>query len=300
METCRRPMTMAAASIFVMLTFVITVIFTAGTPAYAKKKKSLARNIIIMISDGWGFNHLEAASYWEYGKDARQIYNRFPFNFAMSTYMAYYEDDPCFGNGYDPELAWTNFDYVKDCYTDSAASATALSTGGKTYGGAIGIDLDLNPIEHALEYAEKLGKATGVVTSVEFSHATPAGFVAHNASRNNYAEIAQEMIYDSAVDVIMGAGHPWFDANGLSKSSPNTFKYVGGETTWDELVTGGEYGPGGDADGDGNDDPWILIETLGEFQALASGPTPKRVIGIPQVYETLQQRRGGDASDRHR
>ena len=79
-----------------------------------------------------------------------------------------------------------------------------MSTGVKTYDGAIGVDLEGLPLEHALELAEEKGKATGVVTSVEWSHATPAGFVAHNVSRNNYAEIAQEMIYDSAVDVIMG------------------------------------------------------------------------------------------------
>lgn len=294
METYRKPMMTAAASIFIMLTFVITVIFTASTPAYAKKKKkkSLAKNVIIMISDGWGFNHLEAASYWEYGKDARQIYNRFPFNFAMSTYMAYQEGDPCYGQGYDPEIAWTSFDYVKDCYTDSAASATALSTGVKTYGGAIGVDLDEEPIKHALEVAEELGKATGVVTSVQFSHATPAGFVAHNVSRNKYKEIANEMIYDSMIDVIMGAGHPWFDADGHQLIVPNTFKYVGGVLTWDDLVAGTA---GGDADGDGTDDPWTLIQTLTEFQALAKGSTPKRIIGIPQVYQTLQQKRSGDA-----
>ena len=40
--------------------------------------------------------------------------------------------------------------------------------------------------------AESKGKATGVVTSVEWSHATPAAFVAHNPSRNNYAQIARE------------------------------------------------------------------------------------------------------------
>ena len=40
--------------------------------------------MIVMISDGWGFNHLTAASYYEYGKDARQVYNRLPFQVAMS------------------------------------------------------------------------------------------------------------------------------------------------------------------------------------------------------------------------
>jgi alkaline phosphatase len=132
-----------------------------------------------------------------------------------------------------------------------------------------------------------------VVTSVEWSHATPAGFVAHNISRNDYMAIAQEMVYDSAVDVVMGAGHPWFDKDGQSRATPNTFQYVGGETTWNELVAGTA---GGDADGDGVPDPWVLVETRGEFQALMSGPTPKRVLGTAQVYQTLQQERGGDAN----
>ena len=121
----------------------LTAAFSAPT-SRSGKRKPLAKNIIVMISDGWAFNHLEAVSYYEYGKDARQIYNRFPFQFAISTYMA---DTPetgpgyC-GHGYDPVLAWSDFEYALLCYTDSAAAATALSTGVKTYQGAIGVDLD--------------------------------------------------------------------------------------------------------------------------------------------------------------
>ena len=99
------------------------------------------------------------------------------------------------------------------------------------------------------------------------------------------------MVYDSRIDVIMGAGHPWHDADGRKRKTPNTFKYVGGKTTWNELVAGIA---GGDADGDGVDDPWLLKQERAEFQALAAGPTPKRVIGIPKVYKTLQQGRSGD------
>ena len=259
--------------------------------AAAGPKKPVAKNIIVMIADGRGFRHVQAASYYQYGQDAMQIYNEFPFRFAMSTYMAYYAGDPCYGQGYDPASAWSSFDYVEECYTDSAAAATVMSTGVKTYYGAIGVDLDQNPVSHALEVAEGNGMSTGVVTSVEWTHATPAGFVAHNVSRSNYEEIGQEMIYDSAVDVIMGAGHPWYDHNGQPKVNPNTFKYVGGETTWDDLVAGTA---GGDADGDGFDDPWVLIQTRAEFQALMSGPTPNRVVGTAQVYQTLQQSRRGN------
>ncbi len=69
---------------------VLLVLLAGLTPAFAASsaapKKPLAKNVIVMISDGWGYNHLEAVSYYEYGKDARQIYNRFPFQWAMSTY----------------------------------------------------------------------------------------------------------------------------------------------------------------------------------------------------------------------
>jgi alkaline phosphatase len=144
---------------------------------------------------------------------------------------------------------------------------------------------------HMMEQAEENGQATGVVSSVEWSHATPAAFVAHNVSRNNYEQIAAEMINDSATDVIMGAGNPWFDHDGEAKTTPNTYKYVGGQTTWDALVAGTA---GGDADGDGSDDAWTLIQDRADFQALAEGDTPERVCGTAPVYKTLQQGRSGD------
>lgn len=265
------------------------------TPAFAASgsgpTKPAAKNVIVMISDGWGFNHLEAVSYYEYGKDARQIYNRFPFQFAISTWEVERAADNC-PPGYDPALAWSNFDYVRyPCATDSASAATALATGVKTYNGYIGVDVDGLSVPNGLELAEELGKATGVVTSVEWSHATPAGFVAHNISRNNYEQLAKDMVSLSAADVIMGAGHPWYDKDGLLKATPNLYRYVGGQVTWDALVAGTA---GGDADGDGIADPWTLVQTRAEFQALMSGPTPERVLGTAQVYETLQQGRSGD------
>lgn len=266
----------------------VAAVFVAPTAA---SSKPIAKNIIVLIADGRGYRHVQATNYYDYGKESRQVYERFPFRFGMSTYMDYDEGEACYGQGYNPAGAWGDFDYVKSCYTDSAAAATAMSTGVKSYYGAIGVDMDMNPLSHLLEIAEDKGQSTGVITSVEWSHATPAGFVAHNVSRNNYAEIGQEMVYDSAADVIMGAGHPWYDYDGQPKVLPNTFKYVGGETTWDGLVAGTA---GGDADGDGVDDPWLLIQTRDEFQALMSGPTPKRVLGTAQVYQTLQSNRSGD------
>ena len=187
-----------------LIVFLILVI--GITPALAapagKPPKPAAKNVIVMIGDGYGFNHHTAASYYEYGKAARQVYFRFPFQFAMSTY-SYFCD-------YDPVMAWSDFEYVKSCYTDSAAAATAMATGRKTYSSAIGVDLDEKPLQNIMERAERFGKATGVVTSVPFCHATPAGFVAHNKDRDNFIELCDEMLYDSALEVIMGCGHPLF------------------------------------------------------------------------------------------
>jgi alkaline phosphatase len=267
---------MAILSILIMG---LNLVVVSAAPV-EKPKKPLAKNIIILISDGWGYKQITSTSYYVCGKDARQTYNRFPVKYAMSTYMV--------PGSYDPNLAWASFDYVKSGATDSAAAATAMSTGIKTYGGAIGVDLAQQPLEHLLEVAEENGKATGVVSSVEFSHATPAAFVAHNVSRNNYAEIANEMIYESAADVIMGAGHPCYSNDAVYNGCMGSFKYVGGPLTWAELEAGTA---GGDADGDGKDDPWTLIETREEFQALMSGTTPKRIIGVPHVYQTLQYNR---------
>ncbi len=277
----------------VLLVFLVMLI--AVTPALAAPGGGSARpgakNIIIMISDGWGYNQLQSLSYYEYGRDAEQILNPFPMRFAMSTYSVPDKTNPekC---RYDPALAWSDFEYVKSCYTDSAAAATAMATGVKTYDAAIGVDVDGVPLKNSLELAEEKGKATGVITTVEWTHATPAGFVAHNVSRNDYAGIGVEMINVSAADVVMGGGHPWYDANGNLKATPNTYKYVGGQATWDALKAGTA---GGDADDDGIADPWTLVETRAQFQSLMSGPTPKRVLGTAQVYETMQQGRSGDA-----
>ncbi len=248
------------------------------------------KNIILMISDGWGYNHIEAASYYRFGEAGSQVYTQFPYRFAMSTYSAD-------GHGYNPELAWSYFDYVKTGATDSAAAATALSTGVRVRNRIVGLDVFGRPLRHICERAEELGMATGVVTSVPISHATPAGFIAHNSNRYNYLEIAEEMIVESAVDVIFGAGHPLFDNDGrpvAPPEDPEAYRYVGGEAIWSGLLAGTV---GGDADGDGTPDPWTLIQTKGEFLALAEGPTPKRVLGVATINRTLQQRRSGVDDD---
>jgi alkaline phosphatase len=269
----------------------LTAIVVAAVADDAAAKRSRqpverAKNVIVLISDGMGYNQLAAADYFEYGATGMQVYEAFPVRTAMSTYSFY--------GSYDPLQAWGVFSYVQANATDSAAAATAMSTGVKTYDAGLGVDVAKQPLVHVAEEAERRGKATGVVTSVEWSHATPAGFVAHNVSRNNYAAIANEMIAQSATDVVMGAGSPVFDDDGAPRTptSESMYKYVGGSATWAALQAGTA---GGDADGDGDADPWALIQSKDEFEALAVAvDVPARVCGTAQVATTLQQGRGGD------
>lgn len=240
------------------------------------------KNVILLISDGWGYNQILAADYYNDGKAGTQRYEKFPTKVAMSTYSV---------GSYDPETIWASFDAVKEKPTDSAAAGTAMSTGVKTYDAAIGVDLEQEDLIHIASDFETIGRATGVVSSVQFSHATPASFVAHNASRNNYSLIANEMLMESATDVILGAGHPFYDDNGNVAASSN-YKFVGGADTWNALLDGTLTTA--DADGDGTSDPWELIQLKTEFEELQTGDAPNRLLGIPQVATTLQQSRGGD------
>jgi alkaline phosphatase len=276
---------------------ILTLVSGLGAVPNVDAKAPTPKNIIVMISDGMGFNHTLSTSYYGYGRAGGQVYNRFPFKMAASTYagsdLAFAPpSDPCVGWGYDPDAYWSDFGYARICYTDSASAATAIATGVKTYNAAIGVDINQEPVPNVVEAAEAKGKSTGVVTSVPISHATPGGFVGHNISRNDYVGIANEMIHQSAVEVIMGAGHPFYTDHGIYQETPVGHRYVGGEATWDALLAGTA---GGDADSDGVEDPWTLIQERAQFQALGSGPTPKRVIGVAQVNSTLQQGRAGDA-----
>ena len=102
-------------------------------------------------------------------------------------------------------------------YVDSAASATAMTTGVKTYNGAINVDSTGQPLATIAHRAQQLGYAVGAVTSVPISHATPAASYAHNVTRNDYQDITRDLLglpstaHPDAplpgLDVLIGAGY---------------------------------------------------------------------------------------------
>lgn len=94
---------------------------------------------------------------------------------------------------------------------DSASTATSISTGRKTYSGTINVDVTgIETFETITEKVhEQLGMKVGIISSVNLNHATPAAFYAHQASRNNYYEIGEELV---------ASGFEYFAGGGLKKT----------------------------------------------------------------------------------
>lgn len=93
-----------------------------------------------------------------------------------------------------PHTAFVTTFSASNGVTDSAASGTALATGHKTNNGYLGVSPAGEPVYSVAHAAKQAGYAVGVATTVCINHATPGAFYAHNKSRNNYHDIAQDML----------------------------------------------------------------------------------------------------------
>ena len=69
--------------------------------------------------------------------------------------------------------------------------------------------MDTVPIKTILEEAEEKDLATGLVSTSSITHATPASFIAHQASRNSYEAIAADFL-KTDIDVFIGGGYDNF------------------------------------------------------------------------------------------
>lgn len=90
--------------------------------------------------------------------------------------------------------------------TDSAAAGTAMSTGYKTVNGYVGIDKNGVPKANLVEAAESVGKATGIISTYHWGHATPASFTAHAVDRSDGYNIYQQ-IENKELEVVLGVGY---------------------------------------------------------------------------------------------
>ncbi len=165
------------------------------------------KNVIYLIGDGMGFNHLEKT------KKERNT------ALVMDTF------------GIKGSSMTRSF---SASVTDSAAGGTALAAGVRTGNGIIGAYyLDKNSKysypKNITELCLERGMMTGVITTDETSGATPASFSAHSSNRNNTEDITNDQL-SSDIDLI------WGKSNGVatkSKAEANGFEYI---TSYGEMM----------------------------------------------------------------
>ncbi len=119
-----------------------------------------------------------------------------------------------------PHQATTRTCSASSLVTDSAAAATAIACGVKTYNGAIGVDTNKQPLVSSAQVAHMAGRKVGIVTTVTICHATPAGFYAHRPQRS--------MSYEIGVD-LLHSGFEYFAGGGLDgqNNKTNSADYCG-------------------------------------------------------------------------
>ncbi|RUO48847.1 alkaline phosphatase [Pseudidiomarina aquimaris] len=170
---------------------------TSAPEEIAKVTSDRAPNIIYLIGDGTGFEFISAYRYAHSTLGQEPIET--PFDDMLVGAATTYPDDD----------TWV---------TDSAASATALATGVKSYNGAIGVDADQHPQQTLMEKAREHGWLTGAVSTSQVTHATPASFFTHHPSRRMYNEIADSFASTKfgadnelwSFDVLLGGGMSYF------------------------------------------------------------------------------------------
>jgi alkaline phosphatase len=162
-----------------------------ASSAPAAAQGATARNVIVIQGDGMGTAQRDLIRLVTVGQRGELAMDAFPHAGLVHT-------DPA-----DPE----------EPVTDSAAAATAYSTGYKSFNGAIGVDAKGRARETLLERARRAGKATGLVTTSQVTDASPAAFGAHVKDRDLQSEIARQFLERSKVDVILGGGEDrWLPA----------------------------------------------------------------------------------------
>lgn len=231
--------------------------------------KSMAdnnHNVILFIGDGMQKAHEIAGSRYMFGTDDALSFHSFDFKancttWDIDTYNSYanvkgkdryavakMNNKVEYGTvGYDVAVAGAYaYPYLEEEYirryaaTDSASAGTAIATGNKTVDGNIAWlpgDLAGGNLRTIAEKVRNQRKgAIGVVTTVPFSHATPAAFVSHNVNRNNYVEIAEEIVNVTKPEVVIGAGHPVYVG---TPAAPN-YGYIS-ESAYNSIKTDGSY-----------------------------------------------------------
>ena len=152
------------------------------------------KNIVILFADG------AASTQWELGRYTSRAMRNRPF--AVT--------DEVFKHGV---LGLMSTHSADSAVTDSAAAASAMSTGYKTNTEMVGTTPDGKPAQVIMEIAKARGKRIGLVSTAAVHDASPAAFSTHATSRRQSQSIVNQLLALEP-DVLMGGGRDFFFPKG--------------------------------------------------------------------------------------
>lgn len=208
----------------------------------------VARNVILFVGDGMGDSEITAARNYLLGPRGRLTLDGFVLTGTCTNYAL-------------QRGAEDRFNYV----TDSAAAATAWSTGRKSYNGGIGVDQHGTARDTLVELARRAGMRTGIVTTEEVCDPTPAAMGAHVADRTGRGP--DEMAHCPDQDTECGGRGSI--AEQLVQTRPDVL-LGGGARYFRQLVRGGAY-RGRPVSDQARDAGYHIVTTAAELAAADRG-----------------------------
>lgn len=181
-------------SVFVLAVFALTA--CCNQP----EKVSKAKNVIFMVSDGTSTSLLSIARWYKqsYIEDMDSGLEMDPY--LCGSVRAYHKNAPIGGS---PGSMTTFMTGMLGNYSD--ISVYPKVSKNDVYGTA-DPELLYNPLATYPEVLQKeLGKSVGLVTTVEFTHATPAACFGHTADRNSYDALKMQMASQD-IDLVFSGG----------------------------------------------------------------------------------------------
>ena len=148
------------------------------------------KNVIIMFADG------AAPTQWELARYASRVLRNQPFVVTDRVFR-------------DGVLGLLSTHPAAVFVTDSAAGASAMSTGHKAQNGAISVTPDGARPRTVMEAAKQSGRRVGLVTTAQIWDASPAAFSVHAGSRREAQSIVDQYLALEP-EVLLGGGRDFF------------------------------------------------------------------------------------------
>lgn len=216
-----------------------------------------AKNVILLIGDGMGDSEITLARDYEYGANgAFPGLDSLPLTGQYTHYSL-------------------NKDGTPNFVTDSAASGTAWATGTKTYNGAIGVDVQGNPVDSLIDLARANDKSTGNVSTAELQDATPAAQVASVTSRRCYGpEETSEQCPENALE---NGGAGSITEQLLQTRADVTLG--GGAESFQQTARAGEY-EGRTLEVQAKDEGYQIVTNADELDAVTEANQDSPLLGL--------------------